>query len=332
MEIITKNLKSSYSLPKALNDFSTKNNFVIFDIETTGLSSNYNKVILIGILYFKNDNVVVEQFFAENSQDEKKLLSSFAKKLKEFNTYITYNGHSFDIPFLNKRFKKNKINYEIDPHMNIDIYRIVRKYKERLGLSNCKLKTVEKLLGITRDDTISGKESVDLYKAFEQTKNNDLKNKILLHNYEDIVYLLPTSNILNYLSINQLFCFLPYEITIDKGSSLKLRIQEYKIIKDFLEVKGSFLGSLQQDFISYNQSYSYAMLRENNEFSLRLPVLNIKLPNNEACSYVNIDEIDLINGSLGELDHDKRNMYLIKLNNDLNYINIYNTTKELLST
>ena len=99
------------------------------------------------------------------------------------------NGISFDIPFLNSRFEKPKIDYNMDKSKDTDILRLIKPYKEKLSLSDCKLKTIEKHLGIEREDTISGKESVKLYKEFV-TKDKLLKKKILLSmNYEDIFYL-----------------------------------------------------------------------------------------------------------------------------------------------
>lgn len=330
MDIIKNIVKENQSIPKALSDFSSKDHFVIFDIETTGLNPSYNKIILIGMLYFKNNNLIIEQLFAEKSKDERELLLKFINKFNEFKIYISYNGHSFDIPFLNKRFEKNDINYRIDPYMNIDIYKIVRKYKAILGLENCKLKTVENFLGIDRTDTISGRESVELYKKYELTQNDDLKKKILLHNYEDILHLLPTSSILSHLNSNQLFPFLPYEITIDRSDGLRIRIEEYRIIKDFIELRGSFLGVLKQDYVLYNQGYSCTLLRESNSFFLRLPIIKIQLPNNMACTYIDIDKIDLIKENLTDLNANKRNMYLIKLNEELSYLNIHSTVKKLL--
>lgn len=180
MQVITKIIDTPLDIPK---------NHFVFDIETTGLNSNYCKVILIGILYIENNKTVIKQFFAPSQEFEKELLIEFLSHIKDFEYHITFNGLTFDIPFLNSRFKKHSIDYTIDKSRDIDILRLVKPYKENLSLSDCKLKTIEKYLGIERDDTISGKESADLYKEFEKTQDIDLKEKILLHNYDDIYYL-----------------------------------------------------------------------------------------------------------------------------------------------
>ena len=69
---------------------------------------------------------------------------------------------------------------------DIDILKIIKPFKEKLSLPDFKLKTIEKYLGIYREDTISGKESVQLYNEYVSSNCNKLKDKILLHNYEDI--------------------------------------------------------------------------------------------------------------------------------------------------
>ncbi|WP_270646725.1 ribonuclease H-like domain-containing protein [Paeniclostridium hominis] len=180
MQVITKTLDDLIDIPE---------NHFVFDIETTGLSPKFSKVILIGILYNHKNKTIIKQYFASSEEKEKDILLTFIEDIKNFKGHVTFNGISFDIPFLNSRFEKHKIDYNMDKSKDIDILRLIKPYKEKLSLSDCKLKTIEKYLGIEREDTISGKESVKLYKEFVLTKDKLLKKKILLHNYEDIFYL-----------------------------------------------------------------------------------------------------------------------------------------------
>ena len=180
MEVITKVLDELIDIPP---------NHFVFDIETTGLNSNYCKVILIGILFNQDNKTVIKQYFANTEDDEKELLLSFINDIKNYKNHITFNGLTFDIPFLNTRLKKHNIDFSLSKNDDIDILKLIRPFKEKLSLSDCKLKTIEKYLGIYREDTISGKESIDLYKEYSVSQDIDLKEKILLHNYEDIYYL-----------------------------------------------------------------------------------------------------------------------------------------------
>jgi len=332
MDIIEKSIPNTYEFPILLNNYLNDNTrFVIFDIETTGLSPKFNRIILIGILYFENNNIKITQYFAKSYDDEKEILLAFINELKNFDSYITFNGSSFDIPFINKRLKKYNIPYEIDNFHNLDILRIVKSNKDILGLKDFKLKTIEKFLGIEREDTISGRKSIELYKAYLNSKNNQIKNKILLHNYEDILHLVPTLKILDYLTIDRIFKFLPNEIKIFPDKSVKARISKYKINGDFIDISGNIIGNIDKDFISYNEGYSCTISKREKEFNIKLPILNIKLPNDDTYYFINIDEIDVIEGKLKELNKDKRNGFLIKENNNYKEENIFNSIKFFMS-
>lgn len=167
----------------------------IFDIETTGLSPKFCKVILIGILYNCQDKTVIKQFFAENEDEEKELLMAFIDSIKRFKRHVTYNGLSFDIGFVNYRLKKHHINFNLDKEDNFDIFRFIKSFKSPLGLEDCSLSSVETYFDIHRDDVIDGGESVKLYKKFVESKDYRIMDTILLHNYEDIYNLSKLINI-----------------------------------------------------------------------------------------------------------------------------------------
>jgi uncharacterized protein YprB with RNaseH-like and TPR domain len=242
MQIITNVIDELIDIP---------NNHCVFDIETTGLSPKYSKVILIGILYIKNNQTIVQQFFADNSKEEKEILFYFKEVFKEFKYHITFNGMRFDIPYLNERFKSNDINYIIDKAKDIDILNVVRPYQKKLSLIDCKLKTVEKYLGIERKDTISGKDSVELYKQYEVTQNEELKRKILLHNYEDIYYLGKIFKIKEVIEERLDFI----EIDIYNGV-YKVIMNNYKFKKNFLTIEYISNVDFAVNIEVYNQNYS----------------------------------------------------------------------------
>lgn len=330
MDIITDSKQISYSLPPIFNELlldTTRS--VLFDIETTGLNRNYDKVILIGVLYQEKENVIIKQFFCENSSEELELLKAFIATFKDFNLYITYNGANFDIPFLNKRFLKHNLNYQIEPYYNFDLYKAVRKNKGMLGLDNCKLKTVERFLGINRKDTIDGRESVRLFKKYEITKDISLKKKILLHNYEDILHLLPTLKILNFINKDRVFTHFPKEFSVN--SELKIRILGYHINKDFLEVSGNFQGNLPQDIILYNPNYNFRLMKKDTKFIFKIPLFNTNIEGVGKYSFINLNEINYKDYNLSEIDNEEKLKYLVKIDNEIKDINIYNFIKDFSS-
>ena len=207
-------------------------NFIILDIETTGFSREKASIILIGLIIKKNNQLISKQIFAESLDEEALILSEFIKVLKSLKDYffITYNGHSFDLPFINSKLNQYTINYQLNLNNNFDLYRLIRKNKQLLDLERHNLKTIEKFLGIHRKDSISGKESIQLYYHYLESNSSAILNKILLHNYEDIKYLLPLLEILKYFSYNQVMSFYPKKIREN------YYLDDWKIHNNFLKI------------------------------------------------------------------------------------------------
>lgn len=189
MRIINKEFEEGIYIPKSLEKQFKDKNAVFFDIETTGLNSMRDKIVLIGIGYVRDGKYIVEQFFAENLDEERDILIEFRARLQKFDMVVTFNGQRFDVPFVNSRLEINEAGERLY-HENFDLILPIRANKDKLGLNSCSLKNVERHLGIKRMDLIDGGESVNLYYEFLESKREDILQKILLHNFED-VYNLP---------------------------------------------------------------------------------------------------------------------------------------------
>lgn len=179
---------------------------VFFDIETTGLSAINSVLYLIGAVYYENDAWQFIQWFADECADESKLIDEFFKLINNKKYLIHYNGNGFDIPYIKKKLEQYDMDYTFDCVESIDLYNIAKKYKKLLKLDNCKLVTVEKYLGIIREDKYSGKELIDTYKEYikvyslerlkgDLQKSELLLKDLLLHNEEDIINLLEVTKI-----------------------------------------------------------------------------------------------------------------------------------------
>ena len=161
----------------------------VLDIETTGLNPARNHFILGG-LYSVPDGIL-HQFFAETRAEEEEALSDYLNAISRLDMVITYNGRHFDLPFLEKRWK----NYSKTPARlpyNLDLYLVLNGHSPiKKFVPNLKQKTVENYMGLwqSRDDEISGAESVELYHKYEKTQDQTLGEKILLHNSDDILQL-----------------------------------------------------------------------------------------------------------------------------------------------
>ena len=253
---------------KTFNMYFKDRSFAVFDIETTGLSPAYCKVILSGILLVKGDECQVIQFFADQAGDEKEILQQTVDILKSVDYIITYNGRHFDIPFVEKRARKYKIDIGICPY-DLDLYLIINGHSElKSVLPNLKQKSVEIFMGLSsgRDDEISGKESVDLYNRYMTTKSFDLERKILLHNHDDLIQLYRILAIISKVNFHRAM----FKLGFIAGDYL---IKRVNMAGRDLHVLGNQLAE-PVDYISFpteEQPYSLMMDSASREFELTIP-------------------------------------------------------------
>lgn len=201
--------------------FSPRERIVFLDIETTGLKAGSSQLYLIGLCAFCSGEWILTQLFAESPADEICLIEHCRAYLKEKRKgqdhliLVTYNGDTFDIPFLRTVEKQYGKEGLFRDTVSFDLYRAVRPYKKLLGLENLQLKTVEKFCGIEREDPFSGGELIYVYEEFlrlssggscaeerreikEQERRKECLDCLLLHNAEDLEDMLPVMNMLAY--------------------------------------------------------------------------------------------------------------------------------------
>ncbi len=215
MKIIRENFKLDKKTLETLNSkqfnrFFNANKISIFDIETTGLYPKHDKIILIGFVHIipgYNDGELV-QFFAETPEEEKDILLNTTHEVSESDILITYNGRSFDVPFLDTRCKKYSIHSK--NIFNLDLYQLVRNYSTLKNvLGSLSQKSMEGFMQIEhlRADEISGGESVNLYNEYTANdsasfRSEELLKKILLHNKDDVLQLTRLISLLKYFDLN----------------------------------------------------------------------------------------------------------------------------------
>lgn len=190
--------------PLTVSDFPRKPSIlpeqeaaIFFDIETTGFSASTSQVYLIGCISYSPDSrtFLLSQWFAQTEDDEEQLLKSFFTFLAPYKALITYNGESFDMPFLIHRCRHYNLNYDFTKYTSMDLYKLLAPYKNILKLPDLKQKTLEKFLGISREDRFQGKELISVYHNYKKEPDAQTQNLLLLHNHEDLtgmIQLYPT--------------------------------------------------------------------------------------------------------------------------------------------
>src|SRR5438093_13520593 len=96
-------------------------NPVILDLETSSLEADAGVVVGAGLITEKSESYYLE---SRRTGEERDLLVRLAKRLDEYPTIVTWNGRTFDLPFLVMRMLNQGLDSRtiLYKHNDIDIY------------------------------------------------------------------------------------------------------------------------------------------------------------------------------------------------------------------
>ena len=141
------------------------------DIETTGLSFYQNEITTIALYDGEN----IKHYVNGINLDE------FTDDISQYKVIATYNGKTFDIPFIESFFK-------IDiPHCHLDLRYILKSLGYSGGLKSC-----EKQLGIGRGDDLDGVDgfmAVLIWNHYQRRQDKKALETLLAYNIEDVLNL-----------------------------------------------------------------------------------------------------------------------------------------------
>ncbi len=142
---------------------------VYLDIETTGLGENAEITTIA--LY---DGRKIRTYVNGNNLDD------FVDDIVNYQVIVSYNGRTFDIPFLEKFF-----NIKLD-HAQIDLRYVLARLGLKGGLKGC-----EKQLGIDRGelDGVDGYFAVLLWQQYVNYDDTNALETLLAYNISDTVNL-----------------------------------------------------------------------------------------------------------------------------------------------
>lgn len=190
------------TFPEYLRHTKDKSHILFFDIETTGLSARNSTLYLIGALWYDNDTVNVRQWFNEDGYAEADIITSFDSFCRNFSHLVHFNGLTFDVPYIREKAQRYSINIDnIDNLIQFDIYKEIRSYKNILGLENMKQISIEKFLGINREDTYNGGDLINVYQRYVARPDDEKEHLLLLHNHDDLLGMPGVCAILQYKAL-----------------------------------------------------------------------------------------------------------------------------------
>lgn len=160
---------------------------LFLDTETTGLSGGAGTVAFeIGIGFIERQGMVIRQYVMRDYSEEAAMLSEIAALIRRFDTIVTFNGKSFDLPLLESRFVMNRIRLQVTQMPHLDLLHAARRvYK--LRLKRCNLASLEEaVLCLKRDDDLPGAQVPQRYFDYIKTKEFALLEDVLRHNMDDV--------------------------------------------------------------------------------------------------------------------------------------------------
>ncbi len=155
------------------------------DIEATGFTPG-TPLFLVGLILVEEGKLRVRQLLARDYTEEGALLFHLWKTLQNTDTVVSFNGKSYDLPYIRDRMVYYGYRMkEGIAHIDL-LHEGRRRYKDRLV--NCKLQTLERAIcGRGRTEDIPGAEIPDAYHSFVRTNNAVDMRDILHHNALDLV-------------------------------------------------------------------------------------------------------------------------------------------------
>jgi uncharacterized protein YprB with RNaseH-like and TPR domain len=185
------------------------NRAVFLDVETCGFSGAV--LFLVGLLRNVGDELIVEQLLARDYTEERAVLQHLWRTLSPYDVLVTFNGKSFDWPFIIDRSVANRLarpgyhSHEAGnenrapaseelrqiPPTHCDLLHLARRYwKAKHLLPNCRLQTLESVLcGRRRYGDIPGYLVGEFYHRFVRSRDARHVEQVLHHNAVDLLTL-----------------------------------------------------------------------------------------------------------------------------------------------
>ena len=157
---------------------------LFLDLETGGLASS--PVFLAGTMHWNGEDFVLRQYFARHYGEEAALLSAVAEAARGFEFLVTFNGKSYDEPFLAGRAVVHGLRLAL-PARHLDLLHPARRrWKSRL--SDFRLTTLElHVCRRRRSGDVPGEEVPGLYHDYVRNGDPYRLIPVFHHNMLDVI-------------------------------------------------------------------------------------------------------------------------------------------------
>ena len=123
---------------------------IVLDLLTEGRFWRTSKITGLFLIHEDSGNVLEESFTPEKESDEYDLLVEAAKRLEGPGALVTYNGDSFDLPHLRKKYAAYGLPVPFDRRTSLDLYRTLKPLSDICALPSRRLAAYTSLWTGTR--------------------------------------------------------------------------------------------------------------------------------------------------------------------------------------
>jgi uncharacterized protein YprB with RNaseH-like and TPR domain len=177
-------LPKSHPLNLYTTAFAGPEKLIAIDIETMGLFSR--PIFLFGAAFVEGNKIRTRQFLARDIDEEPAAMQAFCELIAG-RPIMSYNGRSFDVPYVNQRRWYYDMPGEVD-NVHFDMLHFARRRFN--DLPDARLLTIEKhLFGEDRADDVPGAMVPEFYEHYLDTDNPGPLVPIVEHNRRDIITL-----------------------------------------------------------------------------------------------------------------------------------------------
>ena len=157
---------------------------LFLDLETCGLASS--PVFLAGTMAWNGSDFVMRQYFARHYGEEAALLAALGEAARGFEFLVTFNGKSYDAPFLVGRAMLNRVGLALPPR-HLDLLHPARR-RWRHSLPDCRLQTLELYVcRRRRSGDVPGEVVPGLYHDFVRRGDPWRLVPVFHHNLLDVI-------------------------------------------------------------------------------------------------------------------------------------------------
>jgi hypothetical protein len=175
----------SHSLILCVSGLHKKEDFLFVDIETLGLFTR--PIILFGVAHFSDNTLIIYQYLVRSVAEEPAALTAVLSHLRDTSAFITFNGRTFDIPYIKERLAYYGMRGDLErPHF--DVLHFSRRAWKDIA-DNFKLTTLERQFIGTRKDDVPSALVPEFYETYMRTKNIGPLISVVDHNKQDLIAL-----------------------------------------------------------------------------------------------------------------------------------------------